>query len=70
MSGLSDIAIKVENLSKQYRIGVKQERYKTLRDSLTSAATSPFRKARDLLKGEATGAAGLQEKIWNHLLMN
>lgn len=61
---MNKIAIKVENLSKQYRIGVKQERYKTLRDSLTSALASPFRKARNLIKGEATGAAGLQEKIW------
>jgi hypothetical protein len=30
---MSDIAIRVENLGKQYRIGGKQERYKTLRDT-------------------------------------
>jgi len=34
---MTDIAIRVENLSKLYRIGVKQERYKTLRDTLVSS---------------------------------
>jgi len=33
---MSDIVIKVENLSKLHRIGAKQERYKTLRDILVS----------------------------------
>ena len=32
---MTDIAIRVENLSKQYRIGAPQARYKTLRESLT-----------------------------------
>src|ERR1044072_7119877 len=40
---MSDIAIKVEGLSKQYRIG-EQERYKALRDVITDAAASPFRR--------------------------
>ncbi len=30
---MTDIAIRVENLGRRYRIGGKQERYKTLRDS-------------------------------------
>jgi len=34
---MSDIAIRVENLSKQYRIGGPQARYKTIRESLTEA---------------------------------
>jgi hypothetical protein len=34
---MSDIIIKVENLSKLYKIGVKQERYKTLRDTIVNA---------------------------------
>ena len=33
---MNDIAIKVENLSKLYRIGARQERYKTLRDTIVS----------------------------------
>ena len=32
---MSDIAIRVEGLGKQYRVG-KRERYKTLRDTLTT----------------------------------
>ena len=61
---MSDIAIRVENLSKQYRIGGKQERYKTLRDTLTDAFVAPFRRVGKLLRGQATGAAELDEIIW------
>jgi lipopolysaccharide transport system ATP-binding protein len=38
--------IKVENLSKQYRIGARQESYKTLRDTITGAARAPFNRLR------------------------
>jgi len=61
---MNDIAIRVEGLSKRYHIGGKQERYSTLRDTLTDAVVSPFRRARNLLRGQATGAAGLNETIW------
>ena len=61
---MSDIAIRVEGLSKQYRIGGKQERYRTLRDTLTDAVAAPFWRAGRLLRGEATGAAGLDQTIW------
>jgi hypothetical protein len=40
---MSDIIIKVENLSKLYKIGAKQEHYKTLRDTLVNACSIPFR---------------------------
>lgn len=39
---MSDIAIRVENLGKQYRIG-RRERYDTLRDALVRAARMPLR---------------------------
>ncbi|HLN96940.1 MAG TPA: ATP-binding cassette domain-containing protein, partial [Pyrinomonadaceae bacterium] len=42
---MSDIAIRCESLSKRYRIG-EQERYKALRDVITDAAASPFRRVR------------------------
>ncbi|NIM97858.1 MAG: ATP-binding cassette domain-containing protein, partial [candidate division Zixibacteria bacterium] len=61
---MKDLAIRVENLSKQYRIGGPQERYRTFRDTVTSAFTSPFRKAHNLIRGIHTGAAGLTETIW------
>ena len=35
---MSDIAIRVQNLSKQYRIGEAQAQYKTLRETLVSTA--------------------------------
>src|SRR5881409_3094665 len=39
---MSDIAIRVEGLSKRYRIGARQERYYTLRDTLTESLARPF----------------------------
>lgn len=59
---MSNVAIRVENLGKMYRIGGKQERYYTLRDTLVDLAATPFRKVRGLLRGES--ASGLQEEIW------
>ncbi len=41
---MTDIAIRVENLSKQYRIGGPQARYKTLRESLTETVQTPLRR--------------------------
>ena len=38
--------IRVENLSKQYRIGGKQDPYTTFRESLVNAAKAPLRKLR------------------------
>jgi len=61
---MSDIAIRVEGLSKQYRIGKAQPRYRTLRDSLVETGKAPFRRAASLLRGQAYGAAGLQETLW------
>jgi lipopolysaccharide transport system ATP-binding protein len=42
---MSDIAIRVEHLSKRYRIG-QREQYKALRDIITDAVASPFRRLR------------------------
>src|SRR5438128_9630341 len=41
---MGDIAVRVEGLSKRYRIGARQERYYTLRDTLTEAVARPFQK--------------------------
>ena len=41
---MSEVAVQVEGLSKLYRIGGKQQRYKTFRDALTTAAGAPFRR--------------------------
>src|SRR5204863_6720786 len=43
---MSNIAIKVEGLSKRYRIGGQQQCYKTLRGRLADTAVAPFRALR------------------------
>lgn len=40
---MSDLAIRVDGLSKQYRIGAAPVRYRTLRDSIASMASAPVR---------------------------
>ncbi|MEZ4715781.1 MAG: ABC transporter ATP-binding protein [Caldilineaceae bacterium] len=61
---MSNIAIRVENLGKEYRIGATQARYRTIRETVMDAARAPFERAGKLLRGEATGAANLDETIW------
>jgi lipopolysaccharide transport system ATP-binding protein len=61
---MSDFAIRVEGLSKQYRIGGPRARYRTIRESLTSAVLGPFRRLRSLAGREARGASGRSETIW------
>ena len=59
---MNDIAIRAEGLSKQYRIGKKQNRRGTLHEYLSQAVFSPFRRMRNIMSGNA--AAGLKECIW------
>ena len=54
---MSDIAIRVEGLGKEYQIGAKAERYKTLRESLASLATLPARMF-------SRSRRRVDEKIW------
>lgn len=49
---MSDLALRVEQLGKRYRIGELQ-RYKALRDTLTDALYAPFKIARSLSQGRA-----------------
>jgi lipopolysaccharide transport system ATP-binding protein len=53
---MSDIAVRVEHLSKRYKIGGPQNSYRTLRESLVSAAGAPLR----WLRGERRR----DEQIW------
>ncbi|HET9530290.1 MAG TPA: ABC transporter ATP-binding protein, partial [Blastocatellia bacterium] len=61
---MSDRVIRVENLGKLYRIGGKQDRYMTLRDSLAYTFSSPFNKVAKLWRRNANGAAGADDTIW------
>ena len=47
---MSDVAIRVEGLGKQYRIGRRQEEYRTLRDTLAGAAMAPVRAVQALAR--------------------
>jgi len=61
---MNDIAIRAENISKKFQIGRRQGSYKTLRDTIADAFVAPIRKAGKLLRGQAAGAAELDETIW------
>jgi len=61
---VSELAIRVEKLSKKYRIGEARAGYRTLRDSMTRAITAPVRRLTGMLKGEAYAGADLGESIW------
>jgi lipopolysaccharide transport system ATP-binding protein len=61
---MSSTAITIENLGKQYRIGTNWSSYKTLRDTLTSSIVSPFYRAGKILRGQASGAADLDQEFW------
>ena len=45
---MSDIAIRVENLSKAYRIGLKEQRHETLMGALAAWVKSPFENFRSV----------------------
>src|SRR5687767_11363737 len=61
---MSDIAIRVEGLSKRYRIGGKQERYRTLRDAIADTALAPFRRFRSALRHSGIVSTNGDETIW------
>jgi lipopolysaccharide transport system ATP-binding protein len=59
---MTDIAIRVENISKQYRIGGRQERYRTFRDTLMKGLSVPFQRLSSVLRGQSTTFS--DETIW------
>jgi lipopolysaccharide transport system ATP-binding protein len=61
---MTDVAIRCEGIAKQYRTG-ERERYRTLRDVITDAATAPFRRVRSVLQASSNGNAGNEEnRFW------
>ena len=59
---MTQLAIRVEGVSKRFRIGTQQAPYETLRDSLMKAMATPFRRAAAVWRGQATNAA--EDEIW------
>ena len=53
---MTDIAIRVEGLGKRYQIGARQERYYTLRDTMTETVTRPFHKLYSFFRKNGTGS--------------
>jgi len=51
---MSDIVIKVENLSKLYRLGSRPNGYNTIRESIVEAAAAPFRRLSSALGRRCT----------------
>ena len=61
---MSDTVIKVENLSKQYRIGGAREGYKTFRETLVDAAKAPFQQLGRLFNRQSSIDNRHSETIW------
>lgn len=60
---MSETAIRVSNLGKLYRIGGKQQRYKTLRDSFADGLKSPLRTVFRRFRRNGRGN-GADDTIW------
>jgi len=61
---MSDLAIRVNGMSKQYRLGGRDQTYRTLRDTVTDAFVGSFRRAGGLLRGKTRSARTLDETFW------
>lgn len=59
---MNDIAIRVEDLGKRYRIGTAPERYKTLRDTIAAGVNAPIQRLR---RGRAVTSTSTEAgSIW------
>ena len=61
---MSNLAIRCEGLSKQYRIGSSQQLYKTLRDAITDAAVAPLRRIRSAARNGNSQTPVKNGYIW------
>src|SRR6266508_6432193 len=60
---MSELAIRVENVSKQYCIGQGQDSFKTLRDTLGNALLEPVHRVADLLRGQNARGPRVSETV-------
>jgi lipopolysaccharide transport system ATP-binding protein len=62
---MSDVVIEIANLGKKYRLGQDSRPYKTLRESMSGAATAPYRRiARLAGRRPAEGLRGYRPEFW------
>ncbi|MEM7330657.1 MAG: ABC transporter ATP-binding protein [Chloroflexota bacterium] len=60
---MSELSIRVQGLGKKYHIGTEQS-FDKLSDQVSNLINTPFRRAAKLLRGQATGAAELDQVFW------
>ena len=61
---MSQLAIQVEGLSKEYLVGGASKTYDRISDQIYDAVATPFRRAKALMRGNASGASNLEMRIW------
>jgi lipopolysaccharide transport system ATP-binding protein len=61
---MSNVAIRIEGLSKKYLIGGRQNKNNRLGDQIVDMILSPFRRVGKVLKGEANAASELTQEFW------
>lgn len=61
---MANTAVQLREVGKQFHIGGRQARYKTLRESLGDVFLAPMRRAANLLRGHAAAAADLSTSFW------
>ncbi len=61
---MGQTAIRIEQMSKEYHIGGPQKTYDRLGYQVVDMLKAPFRRAGKLMRGQAGGAAELDETIW------
>ena len=61
---MADLAVRVEQLWKQYRVGRQPERYSTLRDTITNTFRAPIHLAQNLFRGERNRRPSGDDHFW------
>jgi lipopolysaccharide transport system ATP-binding protein len=61
---MADLAIRVEGVGKQYRIGKQLGTYGSLRDTIMNTLKAPLRRARSLLRGDRGTRSDPYDSIW------
>jgi lipopolysaccharide transport system ATP-binding protein len=61
---MNEPVIRAEQVGKRYRVGVRRERYPTLRAQLASAVATPVERMRRVLQGHAADSAAAHTEFW------
>jgi lipopolysaccharide transport system ATP-binding protein len=61
---MNNVAIRVESLGKQYKIGAAEHRHNTLRDWIADAALKPWRTTRRLIRRKPDSLSSRKEWVW------